>query len=288
LAAALFCKAIALVVPAIVLTYDVFVRRQEFKYALVRQLIPGMISLWFLLTTMSAQVMLLGGVRGHYELSRLEILAADFLILWRYVGMLLCPQDLCVLYDPATSGIWALAILAGCGWGIFYTWVWAKREQQPLVLLAAVSWIMLLIPVLNLFPITTLMNDRYLYLPSIPALALLVAGVGMVIQRIGETISRPLSWAIASAMMLLVTAGFVQRTRNYLPVWRSDLALWEHAVEQVPQLPVVQIQRAMSLQHAGQTEAALKALDYALAHCNPDDLDRERIKAKQIEWRIAK
>jgi hypothetical protein len=44
----------------------------------------------------------------------------------------------------------------------------------------------------------------------------------------------------------------------------------------------------MSLQHAGQTEAALKALDYALAHCNPDDLDRERIKAKQIEWRIAK
>jgi protein O-mannosyl-transferase len=286
--AALLCKAIAVVVPAVVLTYDLFVRRNRFSDAFVRQIIPGMLSVWILLANMSAQVTMLGGVRGHFELSRLEILAVDLLILWRYVGMLLCPQDLCVLYDPPTAGIWGGALLAGCGWLIACWWIWKNRSDQPLVFLAGVSWIVFLIPVLNLFPITTLMNDRYLYLPSIPALALAVGMVGLMMQKIGERFFPRMSWAIAGLLMLLVASGLIQRTRDYLPVWQNDLALWEHAAQQAPSLPVVQIQRALSLYNAGHTEGALRTLDFALAHCEPDEMDRERILAKQAEWQAGK
>ncbi len=288
LTAALFCKAIAVVIPTIVLTYDVFVRREKFTDAVVRQLIPGMISLWFLLMTMTAQFTILGGVRGHFELNRLEILAIDFLILWRYVGMLLYPQELCVLYNPSTTGIWAMAGLAGSAWAITYWLVWTRRTRRPLLLLAAVSWIVLLIPVLNFFPITTLMNDRYLYLPSIPALALFVAGFGEIIRRIGEITSRPIGRLVACILMLLVTVGFAQKTRNYLPIWRNDFALWEHAAGQVPELSIVQFQRAMSLKDAGQTQAAMRALNYALTHCHPDELDRNLIEAELTEWRKSK
>ena len=76
----------------------------------------------------------------------------------------------------------------------------------------------------------------------------------------------------------------MKQTRDYLPVWRNDLALWEHAVQEVPQLPVVQIQRAISLKNAGQTTAAINALNYALTHCEPDDIDRQRIEEKLVEY----
>ena len=57
-----------------------------------------------------------------------------------------------------------------------------SKRPQALVLtptrelseqVAAVSWLLLLLPVLNLTPITTLINDRYLYLPLVPFFALL-------------------------------------------------------------------------------------------------------------------
>ena len=285
LALALLCKAIAVVVPALVLCYDVFVRRQNRADAFVRQIIPGFLALWLLLTTMAAQVTQLGGVRGHFELSRFEILAVDLILLWRYVGMLLCPHNLCVLYDPPTEGFWPWALVAGVAWGFVGWRVWRNRERQPLVLFAALSALVLLLPVLNFFPITTLMNDRYLYLPSIPALALLVAAAGLLLNRFERLVGTKIRWAVGGALLLLVTVGFVARTQAQLPVWRNDLALWESAAQHVPQLPVVQIQRAISLHNAGRTDAALAALDYALIHCRPDELDRKRILEKQAAWR---
>lgn len=280
----LLSKAIAIVVPPIVLCYDVFVRRDRFKDALIRQMIPGFLSVWLLLTTMAAQVTMLGGLRGHFELNRLEILAIDLMILWRYVGMLLCPNNLCVLYNPPTTDIWFPAFIAGLGWLGVSWWFWSKRDREPLVFVGGVSWVVLLIPVLNFFPITTLMNDRYLYLPSIPAFALLVAGGCWLLQQISKRATPRMAWAVGGVLMILITSGFIQKTRNYLPVWRNDLALWSYASQQTPYLPAVQIQRAISLHNAGQTQAAIQALDYALAYCDPDEVDRERIEAKKVAW----
>ncbi len=285
LALALLCKAIAVVVPAIVLAYDVIVRRQKLSEAVVRQIIPGFLAAWLLLATMSAQVTELGGVRAHLGLNRLEIFAIDLIILWRYVGMLLSPHNPCVLYDLPITGIWPLATFAGLVWAGVGWWMWSRRTRQPLVLFAALCWIFLLIPVLNLFPITTLMNDRYLYLPSIPAIALLVASLGVVLERVGQSTSLRFSRAIGGVLMLAIAGGLIKQTRDYLPVWRSDLALWEHAAQEVPELPVVQIQRAISLKNAGQRAAAINALNFALTHCEPDDIDRKRIEEKLVQFR---
>ena len=89
---------------------------------------------------------------------------------------------------------------------------------------------------------------------------------------------------LGSILLALITIGFIQKTQNYLPVWRNDLALWSYASQQTPDLPAVQIQRAISLRNAGQSKEAMKALDYALTHCNPDEIDRKRIEAKIADW----
>lgn len=281
---ALLAKANAIVLPAIVLTYDWLVIRRRFTDAFVRQVIPGILCVWCLLANMSAQLTMLGGVRGHLELSKLQIAAIDGILLWKYIGMLLWPGELCVLYNPPTTGIWAMALIAALGWALIFYCVWRRRSTQPLLLFAFVSWVLLLFPVLNFFPITTLMNDRYLYLPCIPIIASLLGLVGSAIERAPSQNVRNRGYVVASLAVLLATAGLICRTREYLPVWKNDLALWEHAVAHVPELAVVQIQRAISLYNAGDKEAAIETLDYALAHCNPDEADRERILAKKAAW----
>lgn len=281
---ALLAKANAVVLSAIVLTYDLLVLRRRFSEAFVRQVIPGILCVWCLLANMSAQMTMLGGVRSHFELNRLEILAVDALILWRYIGMLAWPTDLCVLYNPPTTGIWAAALLAAAGWVLVFVWCWRMRNTKPLLLFAFATWMLLLFPVLNFFPITTLMNDRYLYLPSILFFALIVGIVESAIETVPAQNVRKGGYILAGVAVLMATVGLIHRTREHLPVWRNDLALWEHAVSHVPELSVVQIQRAISLHNSGNTEAALETLDYALAHCNPDERDRERIAAKKTAW----
>ncbi|MEX1098632.1 MAG: hypothetical protein WED34_21475, partial [Planctomycetales bacterium] len=177
LAAALLTKAIAVVVPAVVLAYDLIVRKRPFAEVLSRQIVPGCLCLCFLAITAGAQTTELGGLRDHLDLGRGRVLAVDAIVLWKYVLLLLWPVDLSVLYDVPTQGIGWTAALAAAGWGVAAAVLFRLRRRSPLVPFAALAALLFLLPVLNLIPITTLMNDRYLYLPSITAFGLFAAAV---------------------------------------------------------------------------------------------------------------
>jgi hypothetical protein len=84
--------------------------------------------------------------------------------------------------------------------------------------------------------------------------------------------------------LIVAVAGYAAAAREHLPVWRNGMALWQHAAGHVPQLSVVQIQRANSLHALGEDEQALAALQYALRECEPDRLDRKRIVQKLRDW----
>ncbi|MHC4876094.1 MAG: hypothetical protein ACYTGL_06315 [Planctomycetota bacterium] len=170
---ALFSKALTVVVPAIVLSYDVLVCRKKFSEALARQFVPGMLSVWMLATTMGAQASSLGGTRAHLELNKLEIIAVDAVILSKYVAHSLLPVGLSVMYDPPIHGIGLFIAATALCWMAAGWLAWSVRQSHPLITFAAVNWLLLLLPVLNLTPITTLINDRYLYLPLVPFFALL-------------------------------------------------------------------------------------------------------------------
>ena len=323
-ALALLSKAIAVVVPAIVLLYDVLICKERFWAALRRQMIPGLLALWLLLLTMSAQTTIVGGVRSHFALSKAQILAVDSVILWRYVGMLFWPNDLCVLYDPPTQGIAGWSLLTALGWAIVGVLLFRCRVQRPLITLAGATFFVLLLPVLNLFPITTLMNDRYLYLPSIPAFALVAGTVERVCSMLvslavaardrrlcSQRSKNPQStrgrmswrrmaeWAkgigqkthparlasgLAWGFAATVVLLYAQMTREHLPVWRDDRSLWEQTIKHVPQLSVVRIQLAIALHRAGEDGEAVSLLEDTLANCSPDTGDRKRILEKIGQW----
>lgn len=292
LAGALLAKALAVVIPAIMLTYDILVNRKKFAEALARQIIPGLMCLLLLMVTMSAQMTEMGGIRTHMSLSRWYLMALDTTILWKYVGMMLYPHDLCVLYDVPLKDVWGQICLSTIGIAIVAYVGYRLRHSKPLIPWATLSFLLLLLPVLNLFPISTLMNDRYLYMPSIAFFAVMMGSFQAcdrwLRRRLGldqsskniQTIHR-----IVQAVVLVVVLNiYVMETNRYLPVWRNGMTLWSYAHKQVPTLTVVKIQWANTLHHAGEDDRARVILEEALATTNPDDADRKRIIQKLRDW----
>lgn len=308
---ALLAKAVAVMVPAVVLTYDLLVRKKKFSEAFARQFLPGCMAFVFLMLTISSQTTLYGGVRSHMHLSKLHLLAVDAVILWRYAGLLFWPVNLCVLYDPPTHDIlWPVAF-AVTGWVAVLAVVYRLRRRCSLLPWALLSAFLFLLPVLNLVPITTLMNDRYLYLPCIPLFALLAAGLRMLpcslarwsvsewgqsaqSARSAQSAQHHLSERKAAGhrfgvllqgvVVTAVLCGCTLATHCYLPVWRNSRALWEDASASVGHLPVVQYQLADAYFTAGERKKAVALLQRALQNETLDAGDRRRFRKTLAEW----
>jgi hypothetical protein len=287
LIAALLSKALAIVFPPIVLLYDLLIRREKSAPAIARQIIPGLLALLLLFYTASVQNTVLGGVRGHMGFSLLHIMAIDVTILWKYIGMLCWPTDLCVMYDPQTSEIGKKVVVGLIAWLAVGYAFWRVRNTRPLWILGAGSFFLLLFPVLNFFRITTLMNDRYLYLPSIIVFAM-AAGAVHRILRFAEAEATGLVQIIGNCLRGMVAVGVLAAcltmTLQHLPVWQNSQALWTHAIAQYPKLPVLRIQMALTVHAQGQEREAIRQLQLALLECQPDDQDRERMRDMIDEW----
>ena len=287
LALALFSKAHAVVLPPIMLLYDLFIRRKSVAEALPRQVIPGFMSLLLLMLTTGAQNSVLGGVRGHMSLGLLQILAVDVTILWQYMVMLFCPTDLCVMYDPPTSGIWLQVLIGIVGWVLVGIGLWKIRRTHPVWILGAFSFLLLLFPMLNFFRITTLMNDRYLYLPSIIVFAMTAS----VVEQLLRVADSPLQYLLdaisnstkgALGFVVIVSCSFL--TQQHQTVWAGPESLWTHALSRYPDMPLLRIQYAVTLYDQGRLAEALDVMNRALKECRPDELDFERMQQFAVDW----
>ncbi|MFN9720144.1 MAG: hypothetical protein ACK58L_15710 [Planctomycetota bacterium] len=289
LASALLCKAHAVVLPAIMLCYDLLILREEPRRAIPRQVIPGLMSLALLVITMSAQNSMIGGVRTHMSFSLLRILAIDVTILWKYLGMLLMPTSLCVMYDPPVSGIWKQVILGSIGMFSAALLMWKHRRTRPWWLMGCLTILLLLFPMLNVFRITTLMNDRYLYLPCIVVFASALTILKELLDVSFESLDGMLA-VLASGLRTSLASVFVLAaiilTSHRLPVWADAESLWADASKKCPTLPVVRIQAALTAHARGDIQEALDLIRIALRETNPDDLDRDRMREFIADWTV--
>jgi hypothetical protein len=283
---ALLSKAHAVVLPPIMLLYDMQVRKKSFAETMPRHLVPALLSLILLMMTMGAQNTVLGGVRQHMSLSTPHILAVDVMILWQYIGMLVWPLNLCVMYDPPTTGIWLEVLIGSLGWCAIGASIWRVRQTHPLWLWGGLSFLLLLFPMLNFFRITTLMNDRYLYLPCIIVFAMMAAMLERLLSHSMLTSTSVLRATAAARVVLSVSAvaAALLVTSQHLPVWKDSFSLWTHALSKYPDMPVLRIQMALTLHDAGRTQDALTVMQEALEECQPDELDRARMIRMAGQW----
>ncbi len=289
LALGLLSKASVVVVPPIVVAYDVLVSRKSFSAAAGRQAVPVFLCVLLTYITMSAQFTVGGGLRGHLELNKLQIIGVDATLMCRYLAMLAVPRGLCVFYDPPFRGIAPQIAASLLAWGGLTAFLWVKREKYPQLAFALATWLWLLFPVMNFFPITTLMNDRYMYLPclvvfTVVALACSRCGAWLTGNGEASPLTRVVSIATTATLSIAIVGAYLMASMNYLPVWRNPLTLWEHARQQTPSLPIVHIQWADALYRSGDVPGALAALEVAAKHPKLDEGNRSNIDTLRQEW----
>jgi tetratricopeptide (TPR) repeat protein len=147
-----------------------------------------------------------------------------------YLKHLLAPFHLSLIYGTSfiTSAgdprfLLPVGILVGLG---FILWIYRKRLSQQ-VWMAIAMMVAPLLPVLNLkvFHYEYIIQDRYLYLPSIGFCYL----IAIPILRLASKRA-----ALAGALSVVVLLAFGASTILQNRVWHDSVALWERAVYYSP------------------------------------------------------
>jgi hypothetical protein len=148
----------------------------------------------------------------------------------RYLRMTVWPSDLCASYTlPIRGGIdlavlgsaLFLAALAGAGF-----WLYRRRRD---LFFWFVFFFLGLLPVSQIIPIMTLMNDRYLYFPMLGAALLLAQGLLCAVEWAKGRAGRIALGCVAAVLGVMCLVSFRQ-TR----VWSNSLSLWTDVTGKYP------------------------------------------------------
>ena len=188
---------------------------------------------------------------------------------WFYVGKLLWPADLMTIYPrwPVDvgapiqySGPLAIAAVLGALWSTR-----SRIGRGPLVAVAA--FVAVLAPSLGLqefsFMLAAYVADHFQYLASVSVIALGVAGL----TRVGERL-RVGPAAVRAAFSVLI-AGLALLTWRQAQVYRDEETLWRAALTRNPQAWVAHWGLGQALQQRGSLDEALEHFRSA-AQLQPD------------------
>jgi Flp pilus assembly protein TadD len=196
----------------------------------------------------------------EYAGDRLGTLLLMLPIFCRYLGMLVWPAHLSADYapvvhqhlDPVVIGCGLLLlVLGGVGFRL-------GRAHRPIGFFLLLFWVGIL-PVSQIVPLTTLMNDRYLYFPLLGAAGVVAAAVQLAQHRSGRTRGLIAGLCITGLLALAVV------TYQRAGVWKNTLTLWADAVAKTPGSS--RAWGSLGAAHAGarQWDAAQKAYGRGLA-----------------------
>jgi Tfp pilus assembly protein PilF len=232
---ALLAKSVAVIFPVVILLYDrcypPSTRRFTLKDKIPYVLAAGVVAILALLSqTPEYEVWGGGGGRsGYHGGSALTTFFSMIPVVCRYLGMIVWPSDLSAYYKPTLHVyptlpvILASLVLAA---GAVLLTVLFRRDRRlafwPLVFFIG------LLPVSQIVPLVTMMNDRYLYFPMIGVAGLVAMTVRASEERFGRRIF------ICGGIPLLAIVALAVVSCLRVPYWKNAVTLWQDTVAKVP------------------------------------------------------
>ena len=190
--------------------------------------------------------------------------------LWFYLGKLLWPTGLAVIYprwDVNAGDLWALGCLAGATGLASALWL-ARRRTGRGPLAGALIFAVTLSPTLGFvdygFMEFSFVADRFQYLASAAALAVLIGGAARGAGAWRAGVRAGAGGALAIVLVLLAALSWRQSG-----IYRDDVALFSHVVSLNPRARSAHSNLSSGLLEAGRTQEALDAGRVALRN-RPD------------------
>ncbi len=231
---ALLAKSVAVIFPLMLVLYDLLMPPERQHLRDHADKIPFLLAACGVgVLAMVSQSLDHGGGRLPYPGNPLSIPLTMLPVLARYLGLLFWPSlsSLSVMYFPpnrsgvdgAVAGSLVLVVwLAALG-------VYLYRKSRPCLFWYALFFLGLL-PVSQIVPLVTLMNDRYLYFPMLG-----VAGMtAYLFDELGKEkwLGSKVRWAGIAAAVVVALLALVCHERGR--VWQDSISLFSDAVAKAP------------------------------------------------------
>lgn len=230
-AAALLCKSVAVILPLFLVAFDWHsCGWHEMKKRLAGKIPFFILSGLFAVVTVASQrsaeslLQYLGDDPVNNAMTIMPVFA-------RYIGLIFWPLHLGPVYKPPIKTamdievLMSLFLLALCL--LLTCYLLYRRKTAGLGMF---FFFLGLLPVSHIFPIPTLMQDRYLYFPMFGFTLFLASQAGDVAKGCAD--GKGVRLAVVVLLLLALPLSFV--ARNQVAVWRNAETLWAHAVEVVP------------------------------------------------------
>lgn len=266
---ALLSKSVVVILPAILILYDFLLLPSDRARRLLISKIPyAALAIAFAVIAVVSQSPELEGGRTEYHGGSIFTTFLTMLpVFVRYLMLLFWPLKLSALYDPPIKTALDLQVIASFILlaAVLATLYPLYRKNRPLCFWLA-FFLIGFVPVSQIVPINTLMQDRYLYFPIVGLSAFVATGFSHLMGKA----SAP--WAktalIALLCILLTPLPFLsfQRTK----VWKSSLTLWNDARKKYPESTRVWTGFGVAYQKIGRQKSAVAAYQKALYY-EPDN-----------------
>lgn len=253
---ALLSKSVAVILPFVLLLLDLCCESSPRRKGLWLDKLPFLSAAAAMAgLTVIFQSPEIGGGRADFQAgSPLATFFTMQTVLVRYLWMLLWPLNLSPLYLPQIKPHIdievALALLFVAA--LTVAGIILLRSNRRLFFGYALFFIGLL-PVSQIVPLVTLMNDRYLYFP-------LLGGSWLIGGLICHIVDMTTSWQrrIAISTCAVLMAGFALVSFQRAAVWKNSVTLWNDAVPKLPDSFVVRAALAEAQLNAGMRTEALR------------------------------
>lgn len=230
---ALLCKSVTVILPLTLVLIDYCFAAPQGRTRQWTDKIPFFIAAVLVgVVTIVVQSPALGGGRANPFVNAppLSTFFTMLTVLARYLWMLLWPADLSPLYLPpaklAIDGEVLLAALLAAA--LITAGIVLARRSRRYFFGYALFFIGLL-PVSQIVPLVTIMNDRYLYFPLM-GVAWLAGGLFCRMSDSGPTWRRSCSVAICGCAITGLALVSFQRTK----VWENAVTLWRDTAPKLP------------------------------------------------------
>ncbi len=273
----LLAKSASIILPFVLVSFDLFVvpryERKDLKKLLINKIPFIVVAFLFGLITIKSQSMNTGGgLTSYINGSPLDTMFTMLPILIQYLKLVIWPIDLSAVYAPVIkTGIDFEVALAALELSIIIAIGIFLYHRRSELLFWIVLFFLSLLPVSQIVPIVTLMNDRYLYFPMLGVAAFIVSITVFAINN-ADKYKNFIGTAVSITFLLLL-GHYLIVTYERIPVWKDENALWEDAVRKVPNSPKAHFNYAHILAYQGRDDEA--EIQYELGlNLNPKPFER--------------
>ncbi len=265
--AATYAKETAAILPLVIAAYELprrdGTRRQRVTVAAVALLttvaiIGYVANAW---SASGARLATLGGYEG--ALSPASVVLAAGRAFWAHLRMAVLPFGLSPDHRLALESPVAVADVVGWITAIgLVAAAWWFTRNRPIPRFAVLWALLFYLPTSSVVPVSYLVAERYLYLPSV-GLAWLV-GYGLDRSGVFDSSapeSRRLAFGLAGAAVFLAASI---ETATYAAKWRSSTKLWTYVAATDPDSALARFELGVDAILRGEPTSALESLDRAI------------------------